>query len=186
MSYASSLLRMHVFYHNELPYYYRCTMYWNHLYCFVAKVQSLPVFPTVWVIVSSAYISVSVCNWSGMSFRNIRNRTGPSTEPCGTALLTDWLLDTFNPSTTHWDLFERYDSNQRRDGFLRRTEPIFAEAFHDQQHQKLFWGRKILLQQCSLSIWLSQSFINLISAVWQEWCFRKPDWASCKSLYLFR
>ena len=37
-----------------------------------------------------------------------------------------------------------------------------------------------------LSIWLSQSYIKLINAVWQEWCFRKPDWASSKILYLFK
>ena len=143
--------------------------------------------PAVWVIVSSAYISVSVCNWSGMSFINIRNRTGPSTEPCGTPLLTDWRLDTFNPSTTHWDLFERYDSNQWRDVPLTTYRANFCRSISWSTTSKAFLRSKnIAATMFPLSIWLSQSLINLINAVWQEWCFRKPDWASCKSLYLFK
>ena len=137
--------------------------------------------PAVWVIESSAYISVFVCNWSGMSFINIRNRTGPSTEPCGTPVLTDWRLDIFNPSTMHCDLIERYDSNQRRDMPYRA---IFCRSISWSTTSKAFSRSKNIGPiMFPLSIWLNPLFIN---AVWQEWCFRKPDWTSCKSLYLFK
>ena len=75
-----------------------------------------------------------------------RKENSGTNPACGTPLLSNWRPDTFNPSTTHWDLFERYDSNQKR-GVT--PTPILAEAFHDQQHQKLFGGWRILLQQCS-------------------------------------
>ena len=94
----------------------------------------------VWVIVSSAYICVRLqLKWHVVYKYKEQNRSQHGA--FGIPLLTDWRLDTFNLSTTHLDLFERYDSNQRK-------EPIFAEAFHDQQHQKLL-GRRILIQQCS-------------------------------------
>ena len=135
------------------------------------------------LFIISVYISISVCNWSGMSFINIRNRTGPSTETIG----TDWRLDTFNPSTTHWDLLERYYSNQRRDVFLTPYKASFCRSISWSTTSKAFLRSKnIAPTMFPLSIWLSHSFINLINAVWQECCFRKPDWASCKSLYLFK
>ena len=63
---------------------------------------------------SSAYNSVSVVKWSGRSFINRRKRTGPSTEPWGTPLLMNSVLHTLTPSTMHWHLFDKYDSNQQR------------------------------------------------------------------------
>ena len=50
-------------------------------HCLSFYLTTSSVLPAVWVIVSSAYMSMTVCKWIGMSFIDIRNRTGPSTDP---------------------------------------------------------------------------------------------------------
>ena len=39
----------------------------------------------------------------------IRNKIGPSTDPCGTSILTFLWVETSSPSLTNWDLSDRCD-----------------------------------------------------------------------------
>ena len=83
-----------------------------------------------------------------------------------------------NPSTTHWDLFERYESNQWRDVPLAPYRANFCRNISWSTTSKAFLRSKNIaptMVPLSIHVWLSQSFINLINAVWQEWCFRKPE-----------
>ena len=57
---------------------------------------------------SSTKISTSTSFiYSGRSFMNIMNKTGPKTGPCGTPDFTDCVVDLRLFSTMHRCLFER-------------------------------------------------------------------------------
>jgi len=152
--------------------------------------RSLSFLMTLYMRLSSANSRMSYDVRSGISLIYARNRSGPSTVPCGTPDITSSLVDLVPSSTTRWVRFLRNDWIQQQTGpWIPQYSSLYRSRECGTLSKAFSKSRRIVSTGCSRchhwtvrsetrcvdarSVYTFNTKSAELRATWNIWSFQK-------------